>query len=130
MKFAGSLFVFFAVLFLASTPLFSQEDYVNDNQLRYEDWSYKPNIQTIQLHESTFDANPAILQFNSGELLELSFDDLDAYKKNYSISFVHCNAEWQPSDLMLSEYMTGFYEANIINFDYATNTIQKYTHYK
>lgn len=97
--------------------------------MRYEDWTYVPYIQTVQLHESTFDANPPILQFNSGELLELSFDDLEADKKNYSISFVHCNANWEPSDLMVSEFMTGFFEANILNFDFSTNTIQKYTHY-
>ncbi|MBL7936788.1 MAG: DUF5103 domain-containing protein [Bacteroidia bacterium] len=107
----------------------AQDDYANDNQMRYEDWTYVPYIQTVQLHESTFDANPPILQFNSGELLELSFDDLEADKKNYSISFVHCNANWEPSDLMVSEFMTGFFEANILNFDFSTNTIQKYTHY-
>ncbi len=109
--------------------MFSQDDYANDNQMRYEDWVYKSTIQTVQLHESTFDANPAILQFNSGEQLELSFDDLEADKKSYSISFVHCSANWEPSDLVSSEYMNGFFEANILNFDYSTNTIQKYTHY-
>ncbi|KAB2844452.1 MAG: DUF5103 domain-containing protein, partial [Ignavibacterium sp.] len=41
-------------------------------------------------------------------------------KKNYSISFVHCNANWEPSDLMVSEFMTGFFEANILNFDFST----------
>jgi hypothetical protein len=54
---------------------------------------------------------------------------LYADKKNYSISFVHCNANWEPSDLMSSEYMVGFYEANILNFAYSTVTLQKYTHY-
>lgn len=114
---------------LVSFNVKAQDDYANDNQMRYEDWTYVPYIQTVQLHESTFDANPPILQFNSGELLELSFDDLEADKKNYSISFVHCNANWEPSDLMVSEFMTGFFEANILNFDFSTNTIQKYTHY-
>lgn len=105
------------------------QEYVNDNQMRYEDWIYKPYIKTALLHEASFDANPPIIQFNSGEQLELSFDDLEADKKFYSISFVHCNADWQPSDLMSSEYMVGFFEANIINFSFSTNTIQKYTHY-
>jgi hypothetical protein len=97
--------------------------------MRYEDWTYKPYIKTAQLHESTFDANPAILRFNGTEQLELSFDDLEADKKDYSIAFVHCDANWEPSNLMSSEFMNGFYEANILNFNFSTNTIQKYTHY-
>ena len=122
--------VCFGILFLMSVlHLVSQEDYANDDQMRYEDWTYKPYIKTVQLHEASFDANPAILQFNSGEQLELSFDDLEADKKSYSISFVHCSANWEPSNLVSSEYMNGFFEANILNFAFSTNTIQKYTHY-
>lgn len=123
---------FFLAFFFCLTlsfSVFSQDDYVNDNQMRYEDWSYKSYIKTVQLHESSFDANPPIIPFNGDGQLELSFDDLEADKKSYSISFVHCNANWEPSDLMSAEYMTGFFEANILNFSYSTNTIQKYTHY-
>ena len=119
----------FLVLFALPVMVKAQDDYANDNQLRYEDWIYKANIKTAQLHESSYDANPAIIKFNSAELLELSFDDLDADKKSYSISFIHCTANWEPSDLMLSEYMIGFFDANFLNFSYSTNTIQKYTHY-
>ncbi len=107
----------------------AQEDYVNENVMHYSDWSYKSNIQTIKLHESSFDANPAILELNGNTFLELSFDDLDFDKKNYSISFEHCNANWEPSNLMATEFINGFFEANILNYTYSTNTIQKYTHY-
>ena len=122
--------IYYCFFFLIFTlKLISQDDYVNDNQMRYQDWTYKSYIKTVQLHESSFDANPALLQLNGTELLELSFDDLEADKKEYSISFVHCNANWEPSDLLNAEFMNGFFEANIINFNYSTNTIQKYTHY-
>ncbi len=127
---ALSKFLLSILLVISTLKITAQtDDYVNDSQLRYEDWVYKANIQTVKLHESTWDANPPILNFNSGELLELSFDDLDADKKYYGISFVHCNANWEPSNLMLSEYMNGFFEANILNFSFSTNTLQKYTHY-
>lgn len=115
--------------FFNFTLTYAQDDYVNDNQLRYEDWVYKSTIKTAILHESSWENAPAILPLNSNEKLELSFDDLDADKKSYTISFVHCTANWQPSDLMSSEYMVGFFEANILNFSYSTVTLQKYTHY-
>lgn len=127
--FLRKICVILFLLLTVANSIYAQDDYVNDNQLRYEDWNYKPHIKTAQLHESSYDANPAILKLNSSELLELSFDDLEADKKFYSVSFVHCTANWESSELMQSEYMTGFFEANFLNFSYSTNTIQKYTHY-
>lgn len=105
------------------------DDYVNDNQLRYEDYIYKPNIKTAQLYESTWEFSMPIIKYNSGEQLLLGFDDLDADKKQYSMSIIHCDAKWNPSDLMISEYVQGFFDLNIINFSFSINTLQKYTHY-
>jgi hypothetical protein len=61
--------------------------------------------------------------------LQLSFDDLDGDKKFYSLSVVHCDAKWNPSDLMQSEYLQGFFDLNLINFNFSINTLQRYTHY-
>lgn len=120
-----SLLTFFCL----KNVLLAQDEYVNDNSLKYEDWLYKSNIKTALLHESSWDNAPAIIPLQGSEKLELSFDDLDADKKNYSISFEHCTANWESSNLMPAEYMLGFFEANIINFTYSTITLTKYTHY-
>ena len=125
MKFYYQIYLCFVII----SNAFAQADYVNDNVMRYSDWTYQPSILSVQLHESSFDANPAVLELNSGNVLELSFDDLDFDKKNYSMSFEHCTANWEPSNLMPSEFINGFFEANILNFSFSTNTIQKYTHY-
>jgi hypothetical protein len=116
---------------LVSLLFFAQpeEDYVNDNVLKYDDYVYKPNIKTVQFHEISWEYTAPIIKLNSNEQLQLDFDDLDGGKKLYTMTFVHCNADWTPSDLMVSEYMVGFYDLNILNYDYAVNTAQKYTHY-
>src|SRR5687767_11585933 len=89
------------LLVLLAIPVLSQEDdYAGDNVLRYEDFVYKPNIQTVQLHETSWEFAQPLLQFNSGQQLELSFDDLDADKKYYSLTVVHRDAKWNPSDLI------------------------------
>jgi hypothetical protein len=107
----------------------NNDDYVNDNALKYDDYAYKPNIKTILTHEASWDYAAPIVDLNSNEQIELSFDDLEGDRKQYSISFVHCSAEWTPSSLMESEYMSGYFDLNIINFSYSMNTLQKYTHY-
>jgi hypothetical protein len=118
------------LLLLLPTVLSAQEDdYVNENVLKYDDYSYKAHIKTIQFHESAWEYAAPVISLNGGEILELSFDDLDGDKKQYAISFVHCNADWTPSDLMTSEYLSGFFDLNILNFSFSMNTYQKYTHY-
>lgn len=107
----------------------SQDDYVNDNVLRYEDYIYKKSIKTVQLHETAWEFSLPLIKLNAGEQLLLSFDDLDSDKKQYSLTLVHCDAKWNPSDLMISEYIQGFFDLNLLNFTFSVNTLQKYIHY-
>lgn len=122
------------ILFFLTGNLFSQtvtaeDDYVNDNVLKYDDYNYKPGIKTIEIHESTWEYSTPLIDLNSNEQIELSFDDLDGDQKQYSVSFIHCNSDWTPSDLMISEYLNGFFDLNLINFSFSMNTLQKYIHY-
>jgi hypothetical protein len=120
-------YTLFFLLILGSS--FAQDDYSNDSQLRYEDFTYKPNIKTVQLYESSWEFGLPLLKFNSDEQLQLSFDDLDGDKKQYSMTVVHCDAKWNPSDLMISEYVAGFYDLNFLTYNFSVNTLQKYIHY-
>lgn len=98
--------------------------------IRYEDAVYQNNIRTVLLHPADFEMGLPVLDMsNPSQQLQLSFDDLDADVKNYSIYFIHCDAYWKPSDLMPSEYINGFFELNILNYSFSQNTLQKYTHY-
>jgi len=123
------LFLGLAVLIAGYCAAQEEEDYVNDNVLKYDDFVYKFNIRTVQFHESSWEYGPAIIGLNSNEQLTLEFDDLDGDQKQYTLAFVHCNADWTPSSLMMSEYLGGYFEFNILNFGFAMNTYQKYTHY-
>lgn len=121
----------YLICFLAgSSSLLAQEDdYVNDNQLRYEDYTYKKSIKTVQLYESTWEFAQPIIEFNTAQQLMLSFDELDSDRKIYSMTVVHCDNKWQPSDLMISEYLSGFFDLNFVNFNFSVNVLQKYIHY-
>lgn len=107
----------------------SADDYYGSNSLRYEDFVYKKNIKTVELRDESFILTKAILSLGSEEKLKLSFDDLDADLKNYSYTIIHCNANWEPSDLMPNEYIDGFLDNSINEYRYSFNTLQKYTHY-
>lgn len=105
------------------------DDYYSDNTLRYENYVYKPNVKTVQLYDESFELSQPLLSLGSTEKLKLSFDDLDADLKTYSYTIIHCNANWEPSDLVPAEYIDGFADNNINDYRYSYNTLQKFTHY-
>ena len=118
------LFLLLCIAFLFSATA-QEDEYVNDNVLKYDDYIYKPGIRTVQLHESSWEYAAPIIAMGRGEQLSFSFDDLNPEQKQYSMTFVHCNADWTPSNLMQGEYLNGFYDINILNFVYSMNTYQK-----
>jgi hypothetical protein len=65
-----------------------------------------------------------------GESINLSFDDLNADEYNYSYKIEHCNLDWKVSDLLESEFIQGYNENRIRNFENSFNTLQPYTNYR
>lgn len=129
---------FFILLYflLISLHSFSQKDtssateeYVNTNQLRYEDWTYVPNIKSVLLYESSFKLSSPIIDLDAGQTLNLSFDDLDADNKTYAYTLIHCSANWKPSDLLQQEYLYPYAEEQIFGASLSAATTQHYTHY-
>lgn len=96
-----------------------------------KDAIYRNQIKTLLLvNPHTPYSIPVIALQSPNDILELSFDDLDGDFKNYTLSFLHCNADWTPSNLKTSEYLDGFFEFNIITYSFSVGTYQKFTHYK
>lgn len=104
--------------------------YYSDNVLRYTDHIYQPTIATVVLSPDVATMLPPIMQLNSGEQLFLSFDDLSGDLKTLSYTVVHCNAQWEPSDCSVSDYIDGFCDQEISNYSYSRNTLQRYIHYE
>jgi hypothetical protein len=107
----------------------TKNDYVVTSDIRYEDYVYLPTIKTVQLHDESFDMSQPIINIESDEKLKLSFDEMDADFKNYSYTYIHCNSNWEPSNLMPAEFIDGFQDNPINNYRYSVNTLQKYIHY-
>jgi len=85
-------------------------------------------IKTVILKPaSTNSYNPFI---RLGEKIILSFDDLNADEYDYSYKIEHCDMNWELSNLMESEFIDGYTEERIRDYENSFNTLQPYTHYK
>jgi hypothetical protein len=95
----------------------------------FEDRIFNPSIRTVLLYRSGAELTPPIINFNSGETLILSFDDLEAGYRPWQYTFIHCNSDWTPTDLWQNEFLNGYTDDYIRDYKSSFNTLQPYTNY-
>lgn len=91
---------------------------------------YTTKIKTVQCHKQGWTLSYPLINMGNQEKLVLSFDDLNSDTKNYSYSIIHCDENWEPSQLMETEYITGINQNPILDYEYSFNTSIDYVHYK
>ena len=101
-----------------------------ESKIVYNDQIFKQNIKTLLCHKKENNLSLSIINLNSDEKLLVSFDDLEADIKDYYYSILHCNSNWEASDLIENEYIKGFISKPIVDYQFSFNTMQKYTHYQ
>ena len=95
-----------------------------------KDYEYNECIKTAILENTQNYLLDPIIKLNSEESLKLSFDDLSNNLEYYLYTFIHCNSNWEESEIIYAEYLDGFQENYIENYDFSFNTIQDYIHYE
>ncbi len=84
-------------------------------------------IKTINFKGNTAQTQLPILKL--GDALTLEFDVLNGNEDDYYYKIEHFNYDWTPSVLVKSEYMNGFDNQRIRNYENSYNTYQIYSHY-
>ncbi len=102
----------------------------NERKTKYVDTIFKDYIKSVELHQIGWKFSPPIIALNSGDLLQLDFDDLAGDYVQYGYTLVHCDADWMPSDMVAFDYLKGFSTDQITDYAFSFNTFQKYTHYR
>ncbi len=115
--------VFTILCLLLVANIFAQKDTIN--------WNYIANksLKTVKMHTAGIVVSYPMIDLTTGQLT-FSFDDMESDAKNYIYTIVHCNADWKPSDLTDLEYIDGFTENQIEDYEFSFNTITDYTHYE
>lgn len=107
----------------------SMEEYFDPGHLRYENHVYNSNIRTVLLHRKGHELTMPVITLGSNEQLHLHFDDISPDISDFVFEFVHCGANWQPTDFMPMEFIDGLPYDYITDYDLSRNTLQTYTHY-
>ena len=85
-------------------------------------------IKTIILKPALTNTYAPIVKL--GQELRLSFDDLNADEHTYTYKIEHCTYDWNPSNIMESEFIDGYAEDRIRSYENSFNTLQPFTNYR
>jgi hypothetical protein len=85
------------------------------------------NIKTVSFVQNKQNVVPI---FQLGDAFELQFDDLYGTDASYFYEIVHCDYNWNPSDIQKRDYLQGFDNQRIQESSSSFNCLQIYTHYR
>jgi len=91
---------------------------------------YNPAIKSVKLFRAGDQTSFPALTLNSGDLLQLEFDELGTDVRNYYYSFQLCNADWSPSILTSFDYIKGFQSIRISTYRNSSLATTHYVHYQ
>jgi len=98
---------------------------------RQPDHAYNPDIRTVKLFQQNNQQSMALLTLNSGDQLELHFDDMCGYAKNYYYTYELCNADWSPAtEVNVFDYIRGFTQNRLSQYRVSSVAASKYVHYQ
>jgi hypothetical protein len=87
-------------------------------------------VQTLLVHSSGGWDTAPIIDRNAGNQIEIGFDVLGTSAERYTYMITHCNADWKPSQLVYSEYLSGLQNNYLDDYANSFNTQMDYVNYK
>ena len=90
---------------------------------------YREDIKSLRIYNPADILAPPVINLHSKNGLEVNFDILSEDAEYLKYRLVHCNADWQPSSLIESEYLDGFNEVPIEDYAFSSNTYVHYVNY-
>ena len=139
---------FYSNLIFISITVFthSQSFDIYNEKLLLKDFNYnlKENKKTTSFYDYAKTSKienlvnellDPIIKLHSSEKLKLSFDILEnAFLEieatSYAYTFIHCNSDWERSNITQSEYLEGFFDNYINDYHFSFNTLSSYVHYE
>ena len=92
---------------------------------------YDPQVKSLQaVVNHNWQALP-VMKLNSNDRLDVGFDELSHEYHRYVLHVERCEVDWTPSEeLFESDWLTGFNDNVIGDYEHSINTTVAYTHYQ
>lgn len=122
----GCIFLWFLSFPLLGQVIPPPENRTYDDQLRTV-FLYPTTTENIRSDRTLF---TPVVSLTGNQSLVLEFDDLSMEGNQFYVKLFHFDAEWKPSGLRDMEFLDGFNEFTISNYEVSQNTKTSYHHYR
>ncbi|MBT3384578.1 MAG: DUF5103 domain-containing protein [Prolixibacteraceae bacterium] len=113
-------FSFLLVFFIAA----------QDENFYYENANYNEDIKTVLMFREGFELSNPVLELGEEISLVFKFDDLSGEIKDYYYTIIHCDANWNESFLLQADYLEGFPDNPLDDFEMSFNTTFSFVNYR
>lgn len=91
---------------------------------------FDPRFKTLKIRNQEDFMGLPLIRLDTDDRLVISFDEIGDEYSDLRYRLIHCNAGWQPSNIVESEYLDGFNIADIDDWGYSSNTYIHYVNYR
>lgn len=120
MRLSGNKYKFLFVFTAMLVPFYLKAQWFDSSSDR---------INTLRMIVNGEWEHMPIVDMSSNETIEFSFDEMSHEYHRFTYRLQHCDAQWKPSDILESDYLDGFNDQPIDNWENSLNTTFDYTHY-
>lgn len=89
-----------------------------------------PAFKSLQLRVNGDQLSVPVIALDSGDRIEIVFDELADDRRYMRYELIHCDARWQPENLVDSEFLDGFNVADVDDYDFSRATLMHYVNYR
>ena len=100
------------------------------SKILYEHTTTLISSKSVKIENPINELLDPIIELHSSETLKLTFDLLNTESVSCAYTFIHCDHNWNYSNITQSEYLAGFFDNYIDNYEYSFNTLSPYVHYE
>ena len=92
---------------------------------------YNPQVKSLQVVVNQNWQSLPVMKLNSEDRLHVSFDELSHDYHRYVYHVERCEADWTTAgEVFESDWLAGFNDNIIDDYEYSINTTVLYTHYR
>lgn len=93
------------------------------------DSNWSAAVKTVSLTKNGVDLEAPVMMLGSQDRLLLRFDVLGAETDNFRYRISHCDRHWQVDDMEPYEFINGFEEGSVDNYNSSFTTLTDYVNY-
>lgn len=90
---------------------------------------FAPSFSSLQVEAEGAPMAPPIIYLNTNDRITIKFDERADDMRYMRYEVISCDSDWKPSQLVESEYIDGFNDGHVTDYELSSLTPTNYVHY-